>query len=177
MTDARAAASLRDYMKGGRDYLDPKLHPYIPQFDRLRVLMFGRESVRNPSNIVHAQMTLDLIAHPRDSMTWHQALAGYEGSRHGDRGAFPMSLRGGNKAADILNQHHQGQVDRYLLKNGQPSKSKDIDANYENARELAWRESELTRRYLEVYGIRDLSDVSAARDFMRRSAKDFYFGS
>jgi hypothetical protein len=60
-------------------------------------------------------------------------------------------------------------------KNGQPSQSKAIDDNYSKARELAWRESELTQRYLAANGIEDLSDINAAKNLMKSKPEEFYF--
>jgi hypothetical protein len=174
MSDGDVAGALRDYTQGGRNSLDPKLHPYIQEFDRLRVLMFGRESIRNPSNIVQAPMTLDLIANPRDPMTWHEAFAGYQGTdRLGGRGVFPMSMVGGNPAARVLNNEYQQRLTGETPEGAKPPSLKDFN----RAQELVQREQALTDRWLKAHGIEDLNDPQAARELMMRRTEDFYFGS
>jgi hypothetical protein len=177
MTDANIAIALKRYTQGGIDFLPRDLHPHIPEFDRLRVLMFGRESIRNPSNIVQAPMTLDLIANPRDPMTWHEAFAGYQGTdRLGGRGVFPMSMVGGNPAARELNYEYQRRLTGEPQPEGKPLSSKELkDLNY--AQELVQREQALTDRWLSTHGITDLNDPKAARELMMRRTKNFYFGA
>lgn len=139
--------------------------------------MLGRESIRNPTNIVQASMTLDLIANPRDPMTWHEAFAGYQGTdRLGGRGAFPMSMVGGNPAARELNNEYQRRLTGAPQPEGKPLSSKELkDLNY--AQELVQREQALTDRWLRIHGIIDLSDPKAARELMKRRTENSYFGA
>jgi hypothetical protein len=174
MSDGDVAGALQRYMQGGKNSLPEELHSEIPHLDRLRLLMFGRESIRNPSNVIQAPMTLDLIRNPRDPMTWNEAFAAYQGSgRRGERGAYPMSMLGGNGAAVALNRAHQERLTGEIDPNAKPLSSKAAL----NGQELISRESELTQRWLQAHGITDLNDPKAAQDRIANSAIDFYYGS
>ena len=150
--------------------------------------MSGSESIRNTGNIVHAPMTLDLIASDKDPMTWEQALEGYEKDklldsaqqRLGERGAFPMSMVDAQLSALYLEAQRKGEAPvEFLLeerwqrlpKEKQTSKIREEERKKivkklrdkkieQKAEELKNREIELTRRWLiNVKGI-DISDLN-----------------
>ena len=138
---ARVAAGIRAVLRTG----------YLPrgrQFEgaggrqlvRIAWLMTVRESVRNPANLAHVPMTLDLLAGRNQSGAYHmsmgEAMAGHEGdrSRPGGGGAYPMSMRGAQQAA------------------------RDIEHGVESpgANELKRREAELIRRWLRTRGYNEI---------------------
>ena len=73
---------------------------------KLSYLMIVREGARNPRNLAHVAMTLDLIS--QGKWTWHKALAEHETPTYKGRGAYPMSMVGAAGAARGLNAEDQG---------------------------------------------------------------------
>jgi hypothetical protein len=91
LSDQRIASSMRAYLRTGKlpNLLSPADAALI---ERAAFLMTVRESTRNVANLGFGPMTLDLIG--RREMTWDDALAKYQdGSRRGERGEFPMSMK------------------------------------------------------------------------------------
>jgi hypothetical protein len=95
LTNREVAEQLRDIVASGQLITAKSQHgrKHADLINRTALLMFGRESIRNPANVAMAPMTLDLVA--RGNMSWTEAFAGHEGdaARHGGRGAFPMSMQ------------------------------------------------------------------------------------
>ena len=183
--DFDIAVAWRDKIKGKS--LPRGLQGYEGQLDRLTMLMFGSESIRNTGNIVHAPMTLDLIASKKDPMTWKEALEGYEPDnlsdstqrRLGDRGAFPMSMTDAQISALYLEAQRKGEDPvEYLLEERwqrlkpeqqtpekREEERKKIVKKLEKkeiiqkAEELKKREIELTKRWLTNVGGVDLAQL------------------
>ncbi|MDA0182771.1 hypothetical protein OJ997_20835, partial [Solirubrobacter phytolaccae] len=138
LSDREIAAQLRDIVARGELMTENKKHAQL--INRVAVLMFGRESIRNPGNLAMAPMTLDLIA--RGDMSFTEAFAGHENDpeRHGGRGAFPMSMRDAVPAA----RDNAAEDDRPVPGHG-PAGPVAARA------ELRKREEELVVRWLTVH--------------------------
>jgi len=110
LTDQRIASIVRAYNQTGElsKILTPGQRSLI---QNMHWLMFVRESVRNPANIGFAAMTMDLVQRgpQRGGIDLHQAFSEFEGtSVTGERGQFPMSMRGAARATRGLAAEEQG---------------------------------------------------------------------
>ncbi|MFJ8622355.1 DUF4157 domain-containing protein [Kitasatospora sp. NPDC093550] len=109
LTDMNFAMALRAYSTNS--HLPPSFTPEQQQLVRnAHWLMFVRESVRSPANLGYAAMTTDLLARGSQArgLDRNHAFAQYENNRRGDRGQFPMSMRGAAAAARGLKQEEAG---------------------------------------------------------------------
>ena len=99
-----------------------------------------RESIRNPSNLVMAPMTIDMIA--RGNMTFDDAFKKFEAdvAVHGGRGDFPMSMKDAVAAA----RDNAAEDDRPVPGHG-PAAPVAARA------ELRRRETALVVRWLEMH--------------------------
>ncbi|HAG81753.1 MAG TPA: hypothetical protein DCL61_11440, partial [Cyanobacteria bacterium UBA12227] len=175
MTDARVAVAFRDYIRGKQ--LPEELRNHTAKFDRLKLLLFGREAIRNPGMIAFSPMTLSLIASNKDPMTWHEALAAYESdpNRLGGRGVLPMSMK--DAQASALELEEERRLRKEAEKNGKPAPA---IARSDNAKELARREIELATRWLttmmKAEGLQAFKDQNHAQEFIKQKIVDFYVG-
>jgi hypothetical protein len=172
VTDAQLAVAVRDSLQGKP--LPEQLQKHASKLDRLKFLLFGREAIRNPGLVAFTPMTLDLIANPRDPMTWHEALAGHEDNaqRVGKRGAFPMSMEQAQSAAAELElERRETQADGQML----PTFHRG-----EQAEELAKREIELATRWLsaimQAEGLKDFNSREQAKVLITAKILEFYQG-
>jgi hypothetical protein len=175
MTDARVAVAFRDYIRGKQ--LPEELRTHTAKFDRLKLLLFGREAIRNPGMIAFSPMTLMLIASNKDPMTWHEALAAYESdpNRLGGRGVLPMSMK--DAQASALELEEERRIRKEAEKNGKPLPT---IARSDNAKELATREIELATRWLttmmKAEGLQAFKDQNHAKEFIKQKIVEFYVG-
>lgn len=175
LSDAQLAAAMRDSIRGKP--LPEQLQQHATKLDRLKLLLFGREAIRNTGLIAFTPMTLDLIASNQDEMTWHEAFASHETNpqRQGKRGAFPMSMENAQTAAAELEKERQ--VNQTAQRSGQPLPPQQRSAN---AQELARREIELATRWLTVMmkaeGLQAFQDESHAKSFITKKILEFYKG-
>ena len=135
--------------------------------NRVAVLMFGRESIRNPSNLVMAPMTLDLIA--RGQMDFNEAFAGHQNdtTRHGQRGAFPMSMND----AVAATRDNAAEDDRPVPGHG-PA------APVAARGELRRRETDLVVRWLTVHAMKQngllAQSEATIQQYMEQKILEFY---
>ena len=100
MDNKAIAVTMRTFVQTGT--LPRSLKPEDQALiSNLTLLMFGRESHRNPGNVAMAPMTLDLIVSGK--MSFNNAFGIHEPGgadpRRGNRGQFPMSMEGATAAA------------------------------------------------------------------------------
>ncbi|MGH3117618.1 MAG: phage tail protein, partial [Gaiellales bacterium] len=135
-------------------------------------LMFGRESARNPANLVFAPMTLDLVE--RSNVSWRTALnrrgslrQGGDPSRSG--GIFPMSFRGASRAAADI---EAGGIPSSL------TDPKERSRRERNMRILVRREIALSERWLNrtmrAEGLRFFANAQHARQWIFDHMLAFY---
>lgn len=175
MTDAQLATAMRDSIRGKQ--LPKQLYKYRARLDRLKLLLFGREAIRNTGLIVFTPMTLSLIASNQDEMTWHEALASYETSQNrlGKRGVFPMSMENAQVAATELEK------ERLASKEKERAGQLPLEPNRSRyAQELANREIELATRWLanimQAENLESFKDEGHAKIFITCKIVEYYVG-
>jgi hypothetical protein len=140
-------------------------------------LMFGRESHRNRRNLAYGAMTVDLVQ--SGNMSWHEAFAQYEPkggqSRTGGRGAFPMSMKGAERAAAELNPQDPRTARPPATKEPTPE---TLAQRQRNREELERRETEMCERWvtarLQVQGGMVGLSAQALGDAVRRLVREFF---
>lgn len=173
-TDAQLAVAMRDSIRGRQ--LPEQLHKHRAKLNRLKLLLFGREAIRNTGLIAFTPMILILIASDQDDMTWHEALASYEtAGRLGKRGVFPMSMENAQAAAAEL------EIERLTFKEGERTGQPFLEPRRSRyAQELATREIELATRWLTVImqaeGLTAFNDREHAKMFITSKIVEFYIG-
>ncbi|BDA71244.1 hypothetical protein CAL7716_054100 [Calothrix sp. PCC 7716] len=173
-TDAQLAAAMRDSIRGKE--LPGQLQKYTAKLNRLKLLLFGREAIRNTGLIAFTPMILSLIASDKDDMTWQEALASYETtSRLGRRGVFPMSMENAQAAAAEL------EIERLTSKERERTLQTPLEPRRSrHAQELANREIELATRWLaaimKAEGLTAFNDREHAKIFITSKIVEFYVG-
>jgi hypothetical protein len=173
-TDAQLASAMRDSIRGKQ--LPEQLQKYTARLNRLKLLLFGREAIRNTGLIAFTPMILSLIASDKDDMTWHEALASYEtASRLGRRGVFPMSMENAQAAAAEL------EIERLTSKERERTLQPPLEPRRSrHAQELANREIELATRWLaaimKAEGLTAFNDREHAKIFITSKIVEFYVG-
>ena len=105
--DRRVAKELRSLIQKG--VVSPDITPEQRRLlSNLSYLVVVRETSRNPRNLTHVAMLLDLVA--QGTWTWHTAFAAFENvpGITGGRGNYPMSMEGAAGAARGLTAEDQG---------------------------------------------------------------------
>ena len=175
MTDPQLAVAMRDSIRGKQ--LPQQLQKYTAKLNRLKLLLFGREAIRNTALIALTPMTLSLIASNQDDMTWHEALASYEtvSSRLGKRGVFPMSMENALKAAAELEKERVTSALTQPVAQPSPELRRS-----KHAQELARREVELATRWLAVImraeSLKAFDNQRHAKMFITSKIVEFYIG-
>ncbi len=175
MTDPQLAVAMRDSIRGKQ--LPEQLQKYTAKLNRLKLLLFGREAIRNTGLIALTPMTLSLIASNQDDMTWHEALASYEtvSSRLGKRGVFPMSMENALEAAAELEKERVTSALTQPVAQPSPELRRS-----KHAQELARREVELATRWLAVImraeGLKAFDNQRHAKMFITSKIVEFYIG-
>ena len=105
LRDKKIAREMQAFIRTGQ-YSNAITAEQAELLGKLSYLMMVREGARNPRNLAHVAMTLDLIA--QGKWTWHKAFAEHETPTHKGRGAYPMSMVGAAGAARGLNAEDQG---------------------------------------------------------------------
>jgi hypothetical protein len=168
MTDTQVAIAVRDFVRTGQ--LPPQLRPHAGDVGALAFLMFGRESARNVGNVAFGPMTLSLVAEGR--MSFQEATRGTELARGGG-GAFPMSMRGAERAARELEEERAAtrRAEEEGLEPPPQNRSRE-------ARELARREISLAERWLrhqmQMARLHGFDTQDDARDFVYERILNFY---
>lgn len=151
MTDQQIAISVRNFLKTG---ISPAGNEHL--IGRLSWLMTIRESHRNSGNLAFSAMTIDLIA--QGKMTWAEAFTKYkkggDDPRIGERGEFPMSMKGAQAAAadqEASNYNIPVAPDpKFVGGRGKDrTHTKKENEMILNQRELAYREIMLAERWVQ----------------------------
>ncbi|MFB6891286.1 hypothetical protein ACFCX4_18495 [Kitasatospora sp. NPDC056327] len=169
LTDMDFAMALRAYSLNRR--LPPSFTPEQQTLVRnTHWLMFVRESVRSTANLGYAAVTTDLLARGPGAggLDRTQVFAAYEGSRRGDRGWYPMSMRRAASAARGLEQEEAGQLSHF-------------DAPAADRAELRFRELQLGETWAlartggqGILATTEAETVKKGEDLVRRFLLGFY---